>query len=83
MMKHRCQDAATRSFNRYGGRGITFDPTWEDVRIFIRDVGGSWFPGAQLHRVDVDKGYSKENCEWLGRNEHAQLHGKLRRRRVA
>jgi hypothetical protein len=42
-------------------------------------MGATWFPGAQLHRSENNLGYSKENCVWLPRLEHIQLHARRRR----
>src|SRR5579885_2624665 len=38
-MKARCTRPSARLYNRYGGRGITFDPAWASFDNFLRDMG--------------------------------------------
>lgn len=66
----RCCDPKNKKYGDYGGRGITVCPEWNqpaDVGFikFYEDMGES--RGLTLERVDVNKGYSKENCIWADR----------------
>lgn len=80
-MHKRCRNPKHPAFPRYGGRGVGIDdPRWHEYLPFLVDMGEQP-PGCQLHRKDNDKGYSKENCIWLPRAEHTQLHAAARRRR--
>lgn len=63
-MLQRCLNKNTPCYNRYGGRGITVCEDWLDFNVFFRDMGSKPFKGAQLDRVDNNKGYFKENCRW-------------------
>lgn len=59
-MRNRCNDP----FNaRYGGRGISYDPRWNDYNTFAADIGEPP-PGLVLDRIDNDKGYYKDNVRW-------------------
>lgn len=63
----RCHDPKNRNYENYGGRGITVCPEWNQPALhgflkFYEDMGDC--EGLTLERVDVNKGYSKENCVW-------------------
>jgi hypothetical protein len=62
-MKRRCRDANRENARYYIGRGIDYDPRWERFEAFLEDMGVRP-DGKTLDRVDNDKGYSKENCQW-------------------
>ena len=36
-MKNRCNNPNHKSYARYGGRGITYDPTWNDFERFLNN----------------------------------------------
>ena len=66
----RCYNPENSHYDNYGGRGITVCEEWnqpagEGFLKFCEDMGKS--NGLTLERVDVNKGYSKENCIWADR----------------
>jgi hypothetical protein len=67
-MKARCDNPKATGFFRYGGKGISYDPTWVDFEAFFQDMGERP-DGCSLDRIDGSKGYSKENCRWATRKE--------------
>ena len=65
----------------YEAKGITLNPLWRTFEMFLKDVGGTWFLGAVLHRRNGWEGYWKKNCVWMSKSEHTALHNKLRGRK--
>lgn len=54
----------------YGGRGIDVDDAWLDYATFCDDMGSSFSDELEIDRIDVTKGYSKENCRWVDHSEN-------------
>ena len=50
-----------KSGELYQGRGIGFDPRWNDFAVFLADMGRKPSPKHSLDRIDNDKGYSPQN----------------------
>lgn len=70
MMKQRCSNINHDSYESYGGRGITYDPKWELFTGFFEDMGERP-ESMSLDRIDVNKGYCKDNCKWSTSGEQA------------
>ena len=67
-MQIRCLDQNSKDYPNYGGRGILICDRWlgdNGLIHFIEDMGMKPFSDASLERVDVNKGYSKDNCTWI------------------
>jgi hypothetical protein len=60
MMKDRCNTANPR----YGGRGITYDPRWNNFIEFYKDMGDPPTDKHTLDRKDGNLNYCKTNCRW-------------------
>lgn len=65
-MHERCTDPKHKSFNRYGARGITVDPAWNDFGSFLEwALANGYSPELKIDRKENDKGYSPDNCRFV------------------
>lgn len=85
-MKQRCCNPKSKSYEYYGGRGITVCSEWLDSEIDNTVKGcntkgwlafkkwaleNGYQDGLTLDRIDVNKGYSPDNCRWVTIKEQA------------
>lgn len=72
-MVHRCTSPKAKSYAGYGGRGITVCDRWlgdQGYENFCADMGPRP-DGYSLERLNVDRGYSPDNCAWIPRAAQA------------
>ncbi len=78
-MRERCLQKNNKNYGKYGGRGITICPEWDNYNQFLTDMG-EVPPGLTLERIDNEKGYSPENCKWADRK--TQMRNRTVTRRI-
>jgi len=74
-MKARCNNPNQTGYERYGGRGITYDASWENFETFLEDMGFKPNSKMELDRINNDGNYCKENCRWATKKEQTRNRG--------
>ncbi len=69
-MRKRCNNPKDRAYKWYGARGVTMSKEWDSFEQFVIDMGVAP-DGLTIERLDVYKGYSKDNCKWVPLNRQA------------
>lgn len=72
-MKQRCLNKNKESYPRYGGRGITVCDEWiHSVDAFYNwAIANGYNDNLTIDRIDNDKGYYPENCQWVTSQENS------------
>lgn len=70
-LKARCTVPTHPAYSRYGGRGISYDPSWTSFEQFYLDMKDTHFDGGTIDRIDNNKGYCIDNCQWLSKSAHS------------
>lgn len=78
-MKYRCNTPTCKAYKNYGARGIKVcnkwllyngfkEDMWESYRRHVEKYGEKQ---TTIDRIDVNKGYSLENCKWSTYSEQS------------
>lgn len=72
-MKDRCTNINGKYWARYGGRGIMICEEWKKDFTIFRDwaLSHGYEEHLTIDRIDNDKGYFPNNCQWLTLEENA------------
>lgn len=70
-MRQRCNNPKDHKYPDYGGRGITYDPRWDDFTTFCADVGPRPLNTTLDRFPDNNGNYEKGNVRWATPVEQA------------
>jgi len=69
-MRTRCRNKNIKQASNYSLRGIDFAKEWDDFAVFFAWATSSGYrDDLSIDRIDVDKGYSPNNCRWATQQE--------------
>lgn len=73
-MKERCYNKNSKSYERYGGRGIYICDEWlNDPELFEKwSIENGFEKGLAIDRIDNDGPYSPDNCRYVTLKENNQ-----------
>ena len=70
-IKSRTKNSKNPAFIRYGARGIVLCEAWKNPANFIKwALVNGWEKELDIDRIDNDKGYSPENCQFISSLEN-------------
>lgn len=81
-MKYKCNNEKAKTYAKFGGSGISYDPAWESYEVFEEDMLEGYLQAMStgltsrqivLGRIDETKDFSKENCSWMSVSDLSNL----------
>ncbi len=73
-IKTRCSNPKVINYRYYGGKGIAVCEEWKESFTAFRDwsMEHGYADNLEIDRIESDKGYSPENCQWITKLENIE-----------
>lgn len=71
-MIDRCDNDKSINYHNYGGRGITYHPSFATFDGFYAGIPEGYKPGLQLDRINNDGNYEPGNLRWVTPKQNAR-----------
>jgi len=71
-MLDRCYNANGKGYKYYGGKGIKVCKEWKNDYLKFKEwaLKNSYQDNLTLDRIDCNKNYSLDNCQWISHHEN-------------
>lgn len=80
-MHNRCELNTCKGFKWYGAKGIKVCDQWKEFQPFMDwALSHGYKKGLTIDRIDPNKDYCPENCEWVTRSENSRRMHQTRNR---
>jgi hypothetical protein len=72
-MRNRCTNPNEIGWKYYGGKGVKVCAEWSDFAVFRKWAMANGFrPDLTIERIDSDRDYEPDNCEWITGAENSR-----------
>ncbi|AGB62616.1 hypothetical protein [Bacillus phage phiAGATE] len=81
-MRQRCRDQKATGYSSCGGKGIQVCSEWQSFSNFAEwSSSNGYSEGKSLSRVDLNKDFCPENCNWISKDKSLSKARKALRRK--
>ena len=72
-MRKRCRNKHNADYKYYGGKGVKVCEEWNDFNNFKKwSIDNGYKSGLFLDRIDSNKDYSPENCQYITHEDNCR-----------